>query len=354
MPAGKPAPATTPQPLAWNPDSPLGKIFAKYTAAERILAVADLVRHTPVAELPGLIDQAAFCPSDYMRDMTVDLAYGQWAALDPAGAFAHSHIASTRENDPKQVTNVLTVWASHDPETALNAALSLESVKFRSTSIDQVLLVWAQGSTPAAALAAAQNLPQDMRPKDIYERIYDRWSRHDPAAAMAALDQIETDAVYQRAQNLIIRNMANTDPSAALATLHSLPDDQRASSVYGDIFSKWGKQDPAAAVAALPSLGEDGLPAAFTNLTQSWAKLDPDAALDFTFTLPESDLTKAAMTNSLTVLSRSDPAKAWATVRDLPDGSTRDNLIRQVGLTWGERDPQAALKATFDLIEQAR
>ena len=202
---------------------------------------------------------------------------------------------------------------------------------------------WAE-SEPATVLAWAQNLTRpDERNGAIYMALTEL-ARKDPDAAMAWMDKVTSGTKREMWLPALIAGMGEADIERAMALMEKLPKHQQAG-VRHAIIESLAERDPQA--AAEMALKHDksrrwgSWDAALGPALTKWMDRDPDAALGWLKSQPESVLRKKSVTDSIANLSWQNPKAAVQLLGQLPGGRRRDDSLAQTLNNLGRQDPEA-------------
>jgi hypothetical protein len=174
---------------------------------------------------------------------------------------------------------------------------------------------------PRDGIAAAiselqQGSPEwDRETKMIIHLLLTRWAAEDPDAAIASLNTIEASKRGEYASS-ILASIAANDPKRAAAWL----------------------DDPSNTLVDFPLIGH----ILAGSVGKEWVRQDPDAALAWAATLPQSQRAGAYF-GILGTLAASDPAKSADIASSLPSGSDKNKLLADIGTAWARRSPDEAV-----------
>ncbi len=151
------------------------------------------------------------------------------------------------------VTQFFKAWAEIDPNSALQTALKFSDVGLKETALNALV----ENVTPSAAGQLARALadaPQgSLSPgfrSDLLGRAIAKWSVAEPAAAAQFLDQHPEARVGMQgipmAANGVAMNWARIDPEAAIDWASKQPNPN---GVMQGVMAGWWEKDPEAAAA---------------------------------------------------------------------------------------------------------
>lgn len=179
----------------------------------------------------------------------------------------------------------------------------------------------------------------------------------------AAFDLPLSDPSRASTINDLLKQLAATDPLAALEFADSITSLRDAERARNDILQVWASHEPLAALAwADANLGD--VP---SNLRESqmmailrgYAETNPKAAFSYANSLSGETKTEQRLKNRLlsevieTQIRAGGLADAQATIAQLPDGTIKDNLQRELVNEWASFDPESAAAYVQSLGDDA-
>lgn len=279
-----------------------------------------------------------------------------------------------------EAMTILADWAKRDPAAASAHALAFTNDQERSMAISGVLRGWAE-KDPAAALAWVRKLDAGMR-SEASAALFAAWARRDIETALTTAqsldDELRLPALGQIAPALFASNRdralvlletvpvcfagqgyftwAQREPEpAASALLGRLPAQPQANRRSDDastiemqarmIVRPWAGRDLAAAAAfvfAQPAPMRDRL---CSEIVEIWMTSDPQAAVEWVFTLPDFDDTTRAnvLSDAVSGWVQRGEKEAVAWVDALPQNPKRDAAVAALARAIMPHDAGAAL-----------
>jgi len=337
-----------------------------------------------------------------MGDATVAAylsAFKTWAGANTANGAKASAAAFALPPGPAReaaLQGVATGWAWDNPKDALTWASTLPPAD--SAALKNALISASQ-KDPALAAQYIGNLTNASARSDAILAISNAWSGSfrstidtDPAAALAWLDQVATGTTYDNAVKDIFSNLAQTNPAAAAALIANITDPSDRSAAIAQTVARWLTKNPQDALswaASLPDTDAVARATAVQSIVANWsgknlsdaiayaqsnlspeamlavtptfakamAKTDPQAALNWVNTLPDSTAKDQSISTILVGVASSDFQTAWAYTQTMPDGTGRtaamDSLVATLSKTnaaqaaslLGTGDSNMAVKA---------
>ena len=199
------------------------------------------------------------------------------------------------------------------------------------------------------------SLPPNHQTTSLASDIANNWSKSDPAAAAETIERLPSHTTDHWNRPTIVSNWVQTDARAAAEFYADKKIRQHNdANALGQIAAALATQSPAEALAWVESLeiqDKSHRSTVTTQLVETWAKSDPDAATTYAQSLTGDE--RIAATNTIaTALAASniDRAQAWAD--DLSDPSLRQNAKVAIINQLSYRDPEAAAAALDISMDQ--
>jgi hypothetical protein len=315
-----------------------------------------------------------------MKTFGLEQVFGGWANQNPADAF----VALTQLKGAAGIGNrslsaiVIQDYARQNPQAALDALRSLPAGQL-SDLYPAVFRVWAE-ENPSAAAAGVSSLPPSYNLSRAQFAIAGAWAAQDPDAALAWVKTLPAGPTQNNAMKSVLQTMSAVDPASAASYAINLPADSSRDNLLSNIAYSWAQQDPAglltwaddnltgtafdtAAITALQQMSNTNPEAAATTLAQlsdpnvvnkaipalatNWAKQDPQAAMAWAQSLSPDfgSLRNSAIANAFNAWATADPAASGSYIQqNLAGDPAFGKLAAQVVDSWGNTDPQAALR----------
>lgn len=255
------------------------------------------------------------------------------------------------EKKKQLYSSIVTSWARHDPQRAVDYYLTIESIDLKQTIGARLLLdnTFAQSEffdtikdamgTRADQLMA-QFQYQNAPPEDAFEtalskqgrnqrgalsQATNRWYRQDPEAALQRVLNMADGSLKEQALASIVNIEARVDAFAALELLRNyLPEGSRHEA---NIMSQLLMQDP---VRGLPIVEDyvqrTGNIQALSQAVSVWVRTDPDAAIAYASTLSGDDRQIVLASASMAYLSE-HPEKAMDWIMSLSDEQIKRSAL---------------------------
>lgn len=139
---------------------------------------------------------------------------------------------------------------------------------------------------------------------------------------------------------VIAREWAKLDPEAALDWANTL-DGRDKSSALVSVVSEMAVKDPAGAASLAAGFAEEDQSRAYREIAEQWARQDFSEAEAWISTL-SGDAKQGALGSAIEVLAASDPQGAAAMLAQMETGRSRDRAIEDVAQAWAANDPAKA------------
>jgi hypothetical protein len=335
-----------------QPSAAIARALASTVALGQASA-AELVKkdNDSAAHTHRLLDAAfALSRSDPRRAQEIRDALAQLALSDPLGALAFSdRISSLREAQHAR-SQVLSQWASYDPNAALAwAATALTDVptNLRNSQLQAILHGFAQTDPEGAfnyANALDDDSPSAMRLKNrlLSEVIETQIRAGGLQAAQHRIALMPDNASKQTLQRELVSEWAAFDPHSAAAYVTALGGDS-ASNLTTSLITEWANNDPPAAanwLNALPT-NDPAFAKASAMITREWTRYDLAASSEWLNSLPASPELDHAVAAYTSRAAQEDPATAMSWAESINHGGLRTRMMQKVAGSWKNEDPDA-------------
>ncbi len=266
---------------------------------------------------------------------------GQWAAEDPAAAFAKATGLGEEEGREEAVCRVLEVWAAMDLDAALAAWEAVPDLKSR-WSVRQAIADGAACTHPAQAFQLLTTGENPDASNVSLTAILRCWVGQDPTAAVAAATSLKTRAQRAEACGSVAFALAETNPAAAFAWAAARVDPDERQAACAAVFAGIVDGNPNTVVGLFDSIANSDLRRKLTPvIVEKLTALDPARAVQWAVSLPAGASRTRALETAMTKWIREDPrsAAAFAVERGIGhDDACADSALAALA----GRDPAAA------------
>lgn len=139
---------------------------------------------------------------------------------------------------------------------------------------------------------------------------------------------------------VIAREWAKLDPQAALDWAQGLDGRDKRSALVS-VLGEMATSDPAEAASVASGLEGDDRNRAYSEIAEKWAQSDYASAEAWINTLTGEDK-QDAMASAIGVLAKSDPVGASVKVAAMTNGGEKERAIRDVASSWAREAPADA------------
>ncbi len=274
------------------------------------------------------------------RSVASQLA-SRYGASDPVEAIAWAQRVD-RTGNRGIVGMALAGYAEHAPQDALRLALGIESEQHRRGAISAVLATIARRD-PQWAMANLDKVPSGRIRAEATSAIVNQLARTDPRAALDWLKGLDETDVAGQGFNTLAQTVADADPEAAVAMTDQVPAGERVEWIA--VVVQWySAVDPEAAVRWLRSFQSDAnYPQMVSMTTPLLARVDPQAALELTMSLPDSKSREQAL---MRMIQQGGGWRAPETVARwidrIKDENLRSQAVHGLAAQWAWQDPEGA------------
>ena len=140
--------------------------------------------------------------------------------------------------------------------------------------------------------------------------------------------------------SVIAREWAKLDPQAALDWAQGLSGRDKSGALVS-VLGEMAAKDPAEAASVASGLEGDDRNRAYSEIAEKWALSDYSSAEAWISTLTGEDK-QDAMAAAIGVLAKSDAVGASSKVAGMAEGGEKERAIRDVGSAWARENPAAA------------
>ena len=294
----------------------------QYSANRGIL---DLNQSLPIDELRTIADRlgdTGYVQSLLTRNMR------EADAENPAEAWATLSTdpdSLTEENWPR-INNIVSAWIKEDGVVVLDTVTAeIEDEELKERIIRNGLNILAEDNPEAAFDYALQFEPDgggglfDMSYNPHMYSVLYAWVRESP---MDALNKVLTvDSTSQRNEYIddVFSYWARSDTKEMVDSIPQLPSEvQDAARVHG--IAQFSRENIDDALSLFDDIENDSKKRqAAMNIAFSWGEKDPEAALNWAQTNPNTESIRSQVTSTmLTALASKDPEKAFNIALELP------------------------------------
>jgi hypothetical protein len=253
--------------------------------------------------------------------------------------------------EPSQLArlqSLMDLYAGMDAAQLEEAAKSLDNLPMGDRIMASMLLFSQWGEVdPQGALAYTKTMGfggMFARPTVLRS-----WASMDPVNAAKYFTENPNDFATMGGRGgpdgdngagVIAREWAKLDPQAALEWAQGL-DGRDKSSALVSVLGEMAAKDPAEAASVAAGLEGDDRNRAYSEIAEKWALADYASAEAWINTLSGEDK-QDAMASAIGVLAKSDPQGASMKVAAMAEGNEKERAIRDVGASWARENPAAA------------
>ncbi|WP_221030484.1 hypothetical protein [Actomonas aquatica] len=257
-------------------------------------------------------------PPGERRDEGIRAMATQVDDLSPELIFGYLAESGLLERGGLDTFSLFSAWMRGDPQKAIAEITSRLDGRSRASTLNNLARIWA-GSDPQAALSWAQSQPAHERGM-LSSTVLTRWARRDPQAAASAAWSLSTENAFLGGNVVpsVLNTWAEVDPDAALAWTRGQPPGSKQREAIGSVLQHLLDRQPDAAIAFL-----EANPDELAQLSESAAR-------------------------SLGNMAQSDPDKALALAMQLPTGRSQNAALQNLLNAIARTDPARALALVHD------
>jgi hypothetical protein len=351
----------------------IGRLIDGQSDFGRQHRLLDYAENLDAAALPGAASEAMQLPLKYRNEALLVL-FARWAEVDPAAAAKYAHLLPRSAGGHGLRDMALGAWAEKDLDAAIAWASALEAGTERSESIEIIAGALAKADPNAAIRLVHEHLGK-RDAQSAYSSIFSSWAENDFAGAVSAARGLDDPLLRSSALRAALQQHIEKDPRLVLDIIRDAKIADLRWTVGSQAIHRWAEHDLAAAreyvlnhpagelrstminsvvremavrdprdamdwILARKETGDidGGLHAALSI----WSGRDPDAAIQAVRDLPEGTTRDEAIGILAQNLVGSDPASAVELAKEIPEGSARDSAVQQIAHRWARIDPKAA------------
>ncbi|MGI8432613.1 MAG: hypothetical protein ACR2MW_10050 [Chthoniobacterales bacterium] len=220
------------------------------------------------------------------------------------------------------LTDFIDHLAPGDFAAAMLAARKLPGGPDRDLATRLLVARWAELDPEAALVFAAKHKEFGQITSDIFQQL----AGTDLASALTRAQGITDPELHYQALRGALGVMARSDPAGALRLAAAAGEVPHSEPLARMIYRQWSQTDPtaAAAAAAQDSSGAGGWRSPLGQVIRSWADHDPQAALNYSLTMVDSEAQARSVGDIIRRWSDQDATSAAGWINTMPAGNARD------------------------------
>jgi len=276
-----------------------------------------------------------------------NIAIAELARRDPAKAWELAMQTLDAEARIDFAYAVCRFWSERDPETVLKKIEPLPASEAKKFIVICAMREIVK-TDPRRVVALAVDSKGS---SDLVSDAFFILAKKDPAQARAAAEKLDS-TLRLRAMKAIVEVLSHSDPAAAwkMASVSGIPVEVGQGSLHSGILRSWAKKDPQAALDMLGSIAESNTQAQLLGETVlTWSRKNFDAAFDYVIQMDEPN----CLANGLKYLCDSPKANHErlfeALVERIPPGEALQSSLAWLADGWVRKDPRAAARAAAEL-----
>ena len=288
-----------------------------------------------------------------------------WGSKDGAGAMDYAATNLEGERSMRFQSEVLTGWASQNPDAAIAWASALdgsgaEDPERLARTMNYALISGLADHDIGFATDYAYRLAEggDRNASSYFDTIASEQMRKAGLdGALTWAEGLAAGDLKGSALDRVAGTYVNKDPKAAAAWAAQFAGEAWGVRVIEEIGDEWAERDPAASVAWLDTLPQgagrnEGTYSAF----REWAQRDALAASEHLVTMPDSPAKDNAVRGLARTIASKDPESAIAWANTIAEPDMRTETLTSTAREWFRRDRAAATEwlATSGLSPEAQ
>ncbi len=261
---------------------------------------------------------------DFRQKAMVELGQ-HWADTDPPAALAWAQSLGSGAELVAALNQIVTRWARQDPAAA--SQFAEQHPELSGAALGGIATAWFQRDFNATTNWIAR-LPEGEKKNAAQLALGEPWAQNDPKGMAAYALGLPIGEVQTQFLTAACRQLARGDLPGTVEVLQPLADaalrlrllEQAARSCDLPHLDPAAKQ-----IAALPA-GDDQQ-AAIKGLLSNWTAADPEAAINWLGSFPETNAQPEKMQSVLQSWAQTEPAAAAQWLAKLPPGTAREGMV---------------------------
>ncbi|HZI30691.1 MAG TPA: hypothetical protein VFF11_00005, partial [Candidatus Binatia bacterium] len=259
------------------------------------------------------------------RQHAIQELCSRWAGTDTPAALTWAQSLSSEAERVAAFNQIVANWARKDPQAAVQFAN--QHPELSDVALGEIAKAWSQ-SDLTAATNWVESLPDGTKKDAALSALSEVWAENDPkglASYALGLPAGEDQARYLTAA---CRQLAIRDLPGAVELLNQLSD----AALRQDILEQAARgcdlfqlNQAAKYVAAMPAGADQN--AAIKGLLARWIPADPETALNWLCSFPETNSQPEQVQSVIEAWSRREPAAAASWLANLPAGTASDGMV---------------------------
>lgn len=292
----------------------------------------EMSRQTNFADIPFLIKNLSTLPVSNDRDFAIESLFTSLAVRDPEAGLSVVNVITDPAKRNELTNRLLAMVAIREPKLALAELAKLPRTPATFDSYSMVFQTWS-GASPDAATAAASAalaLPAGSERSQALRGVAVGWAIQQPREALDWASALPDNAATLKEA---LDAASRADPIIAAQYLDKLSDASARSQIIGSISLNWSYRNPSAALdwldqTATGNTYDQSVTKVFAGLSQR----DPATAAVLLDKVTEPDVRTKMIDDLGTAWGRSNPQAALAWLQTLPDSdrSIRDGLVQKL------------------------
>ena len=283
---------------------------------------------------------------------------------DPAAAAELVSSEDMHANQARMAANVFSSWSLIDREAAVTWLEGLDLPRGNRQSMLENAASSLAHYDLDGAIALAQGIENENERNAVARAVLPSWAASNPREAKEWVMANMEGSTQRQALGQVIGSAAHADHEAAAvmyreaSRAYSSDDEwQEFEHIPSQIVNTWAQQDMEAAgdwVMALPE--DDHRKRAVVQLVDTVSDFDLEGAANFVLTLNDGPERDAAAQRISYEMRDYDPESSFLWANSIADDSSRSSQVRQSLNSWKRSDPEAARAAiqSADIPEDQR
>lgn len=168
--------------------------------------------------------------------------------------------------------------------------------------------------------------------------------------AQSMLNEVSEPAQREQLVRALAMHKVRDNPAQALEWLAQYPDHSKYADIHANALHHWASSDPAGATSALEQRWyEPQMTESFRTVAWSLGQRNPQEAVDWARSLPESPGRDAAFSSLVQMVAQRNPEQARSLYESLPAGKDRDRAGAALANQLAGGDPERMRETMAEL-----
>lgn len=292
----------------------------------------------------GMLPQEKFkktyeMPLAIDRSMEMNVLFREWGRTNPEDAMERAWNLVNANDSYIAFSAIMEGWSSTDLAGAVAYAKSMYEGPEKKQAMLGLMKNWGKND-PAAAADYLERYGKSNMLSTLGPELLKGWGERSVYEASEWIENMELGATKMQLYAGLAESWAKQDPQAALDFFYAQPGYEEAQAA---VFNRWAMDDPQAAGQYLDALPERVAEGHIMDFVHQWSLSDPQGALDWARKIPDQRNREQAISGAMANLEHTNPEHAAKVAEELiTTENSMTYLFGEVSQAWAKRDPAKA------------